>query len=120
MAQTNLTKSDWQTLERNTNNSITKQTMHMPKQIEEISNKYCGKHHGVVDLAENRCKAYTSDYVLLKNIDWFGTIIEAGTIYKSHGNDYWWPVIDTAHCPSLQVDFRTVLNSPEYFLEIKK
>jgi hypothetical protein len=54
-------------------------------------------------------------YILQKDIDFFGKKIPAGTKYIQHGNDYWWPVIDGAHCPSGQVDFYTVRENPEYF-----
>lgn len=56
-----------------------------------------------------------STYILQKDIDWFGKKITAGTRYVAHGNDYYWPVINDAHCPSCQVDFYTVKNNPEYF-----
>jgi hypothetical protein len=56
-------------------------------------------------------------HVLLKDFNWFGKTIPAGTIYKKHGADYWWPVmLDGSHVPTMQVDFYTVLNNPEYFL----
>lgn len=56
-------------------------------------------------------------HVLLKDFNWFGKTIPAGTVYVKHGEDYWWPVTtDGAHIPTMQVDYRTVLNNPEYFL----
>jgi hypothetical protein len=54
-------------------------------------------------------------YKLKNDFNWFGLIIPAGTMYIQHGADYWWPVIDDAHVPALQVDFRTVRNNPEWF-----
>jgi|JI8StandDraft_1071087.scaffolds.fasta_scaffold1475584_1 hypothetical protein len=61
------------------------------------------------------------DYVLLKDINWFGKrTIKAGTIYKQVNGDYWHPTIEYARCPSLQLHFTTVLVNPEYFLKISK
>lgn len=58
-------------------------------------------------------------FVLLKDIDWFGKRIAAGTIYNKINGDYYQPIIDHARCPSLQVDFYTVKNNPEYFLRVR-
>jgi hypothetical protein len=60
------------------------------------------------------------EYVLLKDIDWFGKLILAGTIFKQVNSDYYHPTINGARCPSMQIDFYTVLNNPNYFLEIRK
>lgn len=56
-----------------------------------------------------------SNYILQKDIDFFGRKIKAGTLYVQHGADYYWPVINDAHVPSCQLDFYTVKNNPEYF-----
>lgn len=58
-------------------------------------------------------------FVLLKDIDWFGKLIPSGTIYKQVNADYFHPMINSARCPSMQINFYTVLNNPQYFLEIK-
>ena len=60
------------------------------------------------------------DYVLLKDIDYFGRQIPAGTIYKQVNADDWHPMIDNAQCPHLKITFVTVRANPSYFLEIKK
>lgn len=57
-----------------------------------------------------------TNYILQQDINWFGKTIKAGTRYAPHGNDYYWPIINDAHCPSQQVDFYTVKNNPKYFL----
>lgn len=59
-------------------------------------------------------------FVLLKDIDWFGKLIPAGTIYKQVNSDRYHPMVNYARCPSMEVDFYTVLNNPQYFLEIKR
>lgn len=56
-------------------------------------------------------------YILRKSVNWFGTYIPQGTIYVQHGKDYYWPIINDAHCPSMQIDFMTVTNNP-YFMAI--
>lgn len=55
------------------------------------------------------------DYILQTPINFFGTFIPAGTKFVKHGGDYWWPVINGAHCPYCQVDFMIVRNNPTYF-----
>ena len=55
------------------------------------------------------------DYELLTPINFFGTFIPAGTKFVQHGADYWWPVINDAHCPNLQVTFMILRNNPTYF-----
>lgn len=55
------------------------------------------------------------NYILQKDCNFFGSVIPAGTRYVQHGADYWWPEIKEAHCPSLQIDFRSVGNNPEWF-----
>lgn len=60
------------------------------------------------------------DYILLRDINWFGREINAGTVYRQTSADYYQPIINSARCPSLQIDFYTVKNNPIYFLEIKK
>jgi len=59
------------------------------------------------------------EFVLLKDIDWFGKLIPSGIIYRQVNADYYQPMINGARCPSLQIDFYTVLNNPQYFLEIR-
>ena len=60
------------------------------------------------------------EFVLLKDIDWFGKQIPAGTIYKQVNADYYHPTVNGAQCPSMSVDFYTVLNNPQYFLQIRR
>jgi len=60
------------------------------------------------------------EFVLLKDMDWFGKSIPSGTIYRQVNDDYYHPIVNSARCPSMQVDFYTVLNNPQYFLEIRK
>lgn len=56
------------------------------------------------------------DYILQQEINFFGKIIPKGTLFIRKGEDYWWPVIDGAHCPHYQVSFMITRNNPEYFL----
>lgn len=58
-------------------------------------------------------------FILLKDIDWFGKPIKAGTVYQQVNADYYHPIINHARCPSQQIDFYTVLNNHNYFLEIQ-
>lgn len=55
------------------------------------------------------------NYILKQDFNWFGKNIPEGTIYVQHGADYWWPVINGAHAPTMQVDFMTVRRNTEYF-----
>lgn len=55
------------------------------------------------------------NYILQKDFNWFGKVIPAGTKYVQHGADYWWPVIDGAHVPAMQVNFMTVRCNQEWF-----
>jgi len=61
-----------------------------------------------------------AEFVLLKDIDWFGRLISAGTIYRQISGDYYHPIIKGARCPSLQLDFYTVKNNGQYFLQLQK
>lgn len=58
-----------------------------------------------------------SNYILQQDINFFGRLIKAGTLYVQHGADYYWPVINGAHVPAGQLDFYTVKNNPEWFKE---
>jgi hypothetical protein len=58
-------------------------------------------------------------FVLLRDIDWFGKQVLAGTLYKQVNADYYHPIINSARCPVLQISFYTVLNNPDYFLQIQ-
>lgn len=60
------------------------------------------------------------EFVLLKNIDWFGEPIKAGTIYKQVNSDDYHPIIRGSQRPTMKVDFHTVISNDEYFLEINK
>lgn len=60
------------------------------------------------------------EFVLLKDMDWFGKPIPAGTIYRQVNADYYHPMLSGARCPAMQVGFYTVLNNPQYFLEVRK
>lgn len=55
------------------------------------------------------------NYIIQKDFNWFGKIIPAGTRYVPHGADYWWPVVNGAHIPTMQLDFRTIKNNQEWF-----
>ena len=55
------------------------------------------------------------NYILKKEINWFGKLITVGTIYVKKNGDYWWPIYNGAHVPSMQIDFMTIRNNPEYF-----
>lgn len=57
------------------------------------------------------------NYILQKDFNWFGKTIPAGTRYVQHGADYWWPEINDAHVPAMQVTFTTIMNNPVYFKE---
>lgn len=60
------------------------------------------------------------DWVLLVDIDFFGRMIFAGTIFRQVNADYYHPMINGARCPSYQIDFYIVKNNPKVFLQIKK
>jgi hypothetical protein len=55
------------------------------------------------------------DWVLQKDMDFFGRTIPKGTIYKQVNSDYYHPIVNGNRCPSLQVDFYIVKNNPDYF-----
>lgn len=59
-----------------------------------------------------------SDWVLLVDIDFFGTMIFAGTIFRQVNADYYHPIINVARCPSYQIDFMIVKNNPKVFLKL--
>ena len=60
------------------------------------------------------------EFILLNDVNWFGQIIPAGTIYRQVNADYYHPIINGARCPSKQINFYTVLNNPKYFLKIRR
>lgn len=60
------------------------------------------------------------DWVLLKDINFFGRNIPAGTIYKQVNADHYHPILNGARCLSYVVDFMIVKNNPEYFLQLAK
>lgn len=60
------------------------------------------------------------EWVLLVDIDFFGRMIYAGTIFRQVNADYYHPIINGARCPSYQVDFMVVKNNPKVFLKIQK
>lgn len=67
------------------------------------------------------CEPVTpTEYVLIKSVDWFGRTIPAGTIYKQAGPLRFCPTIDGINCPHLEIVFRTILNNPDYFLQLLK
>lgn len=53
------------------------------------------------------------NYILQKEINWFGKLITVGTIYVKKDGGYWFPV--GTNTPSMRVDFMTIRNNPEYF-----
>lgn len=59
------------------------------------------------------------NYILQKDFNWFGRNIPKGTLYVQHGADYWWPVIGAqqVHVPTMQIDYMTIRNNPEWFLQ---
>lgn len=59
-----------------------------------------------------------ANYILQQDINFFGRIIKAGTVYVQKGADYYWPIINDAHVPTGQLDFYTVKNNPEWFKEV--
>lgn len=59
-----------------------------------------------------------SDWVLLVDIDFFGRIIFAGTVFRQVNADYYHPIINGARCPSYQIDFMIVKNNPKVFLRL--
>lgn len=65
-------------------------------------------------------KSALNDWVLLKEINWFGRTVPSGTIYKQVNADHYHPIIKGARCPSLSIDFYTVKNNKEYFLQLQK
>jgi hypothetical protein len=61
-----------------------------------------------------------SEWVLLVDIDFFGRLIYAGTIFRQVNADYYHPIINGARCPSYQIDFMIVKNNPKVFLKLLK
>lgn len=55
------------------------------------------------------------DYLLQKEMNWFGRIIPKDTLYIQMSKDYWIPSIDGARIPAMQLDFYTVKNNADYF-----
>lgn len=68
---------------------------------------------------KKEAKMSKSRWVLLKDVNFFGRHIPAGTIFHQVGDNYYWPSVNGARVPAMQIDFYTVKNNPEYFLEIK-
>ena len=60
------------------------------------------------------------EWVLLVDIDFFGRMIYAGTIFRQVNADYYHPIINGARCPSYQIDFMIVKNNPKAFLRLLK
>lgn len=60
-------------------------------------------------------------YILLKDFNWFGEIIEKGAIYKrykSTKDKFRCFTINGNECPVFDLNFMTVRNNPEYFMEL--
>ena len=68
---------------------------------------------------EQEAKGYR-DYVLQQDINFFGRLIPAGTIYKQVNADHYHPMLYGSQCPSLGVDFYIAKNNPAYFLPKKR
>lgn len=60
------------------------------------------------------------EWVLLIDVDFFGRMIFAGTVFRQVNGDYYHPIINGARCPSYQIDFYIVKNNPKVFLELRK
>lgn len=72
------------------------------------------KQPGTPDLMS--CLKKKQDWILKKEINFFGKIIPEGTVYQQVSADYYHPIVKGNGCPSLQVDFYIIKNNPEYFI----
>ena len=72
------------------------------------------------EMLSERTFVFNTEWVLLVDIDFFGRIICAGTIFRQVNEDYYQPIINGSRCPSYQIDFMIVKNNPKVFLKIIK
>ncbi len=60
-------------------------------------------------------------YVLLKDFNWFGKTIPAGSIYRQYTNDkdgFRCFSANGNECPHWDLTFMTVRNNPEWFMQL--
>lgn len=64
---------------------------------------------------EQATKGFT-DWILQKDVNFFGRYIPAGTIFVQVNADSYHPIIGGNSCPSCAVDFYIVKKNTDYFL----